>query len=70
MMRAVANCTSVTLVDQFEFGQPASVAEGAGGGVVFRHTLRLPFLICVAGMVCCALGATGVLFCPGAVLPP
>ena len=53
---------SVIEVDQFEFGQPAWVAVGAGGGVVLRQTHRFPFLISVAGNVCCALGFTGVLF--------
>src|SRR5438477_7091091 len=69
-MVAVANWTSVRLVDQFEFGQPASVAVGALGGSVVTQAVKFPFLISVDGMVAWPLGATGVLFCPGAVLPP
>ena len=67
---AVANCTSVTLVLQFEFGQPASLAVGVGGGCVVTQALKLPFLIWVDGIVIEPLGLTGVLFWPGAVLPP
>src|SRR5687768_3611477 len=70
VISAVANWTSVRLVAQFEFGQPASAAVGAGGGVVVTQALRFPFLIWVDGMVACPLGLTGVLFWPGAVLPP
>src|SRR5258708_6263667 len=62
VISAVANCTSVMLADQFEFGQPASAAVGAGGGVVVTQALRFPFFISVDGMVAVPLGETGVLF--------
>ena len=53
---------SVIEVDQFEFGQPAWLAVGAGGGVVLTQAHKFPFLISVAGNDCWPLGFTGVLF--------
>jgi hypothetical protein len=66
MICAVVKSTLSSRVDQWVFGQPASRAPGVGGGWVVTQTLRLPFLISVAGMEIWADGCTGVLFWPGA----
>jgi hypothetical protein len=67
---AFEKSTLLIVVVQFPFGQPASAAVGVVGVWVVRQTLTLPFLISVAGMVTCVVSLNGVLFCPGATLPP
>jgi len=52
------------------FGQPASCGVGVGGASVVTQTLTVPFFIWLEGIDVDPDGCTGVLFWPGAILPP